>query len=344
MWSWSHRFAGTHTIDQVRSVDHLDLVRLTRRLFPRARSVSVEAASERQVVVYRARVDGAVFYLRVAEQPGQDLTTDAQILERLGALGARVPAVVAAEAAPAEVPLSCMIVTEIPGRSVARAGTPDEARRAARLAGRDTALINSVTVAGFGWVQRNGAQRLTAELDSYGDFVVSYLPETWPGWLAGIVEPDHLAELESLLNAERHRPLGHGCLAHGDLDLTHIYIHDGAYSGIIDFGEMRGAEPEFDLGHFQLHDGESRPMELFDSFLAGYAEVAPLADDHREAIRVSAILLGLRQLSLWLGPLRNNSPTSWLARLRVAELANLLEHKPAAQPRTTSSSHPNRPM
>lgn len=136
-----------------------------------------------------------------------------------------------------------------------------------------------------------------------------------------------------MIEAEQRRILDHGQLAHGDIDVTHIYIHEGAYSGIIDFGEMRGAEQYFDLGHFQLHDGETRPEELFGSFLAGYADVVALPDDHREAIRVSAILLGLRQLSLWLGPLRNNSPNSSLAQLRVAEISNLLEHKPAAQQR-----------
>jgi Ser/Thr protein kinase RdoA (MazF antagonist) len=313
------------------SVDRRDLVRLIRRVFPRASVVSVEPASERVVVVYKAHVDDAVFYLRVAELAGQDLTTDAQILERLRGLGVTVPVVVAAEPAPCEVPLSWMLVTEIPGSSLAHAGTDEQARRAARLAGRDTAIMNSVTVGGFGWIHRDGAQQLTAELGTYGDFAVSYLPARWPGWLAGVFEPHQLAALESLIETERRRSLPCGHLAHGDLDVTHIYIHDGAYSGIIDFGEMRGAEQTFDLGHFQLHDGETRPIELFGSFLAGYAEVTNLADDHREAIRVSAILLGLRQLSLWLGPLRNNSRSSRLARLRVAELASLLEHKPAAQ-------------
>jgi Ser/Thr protein kinase RdoA (MazF antagonist) len=226
-----------------------------------------------------------------------------------------------------------MIVTEIPGSSLACAGTADDARRAVRYAGSDTAIINSVAVAGFGWVQRNGAHPVTAELDSYADFAVSYLPENWPGWLADLFEPQHLAALETLIEAEQRRTLDHGQLAHGDLDVTHIYIHEGAYSGIIDFGEMRGAEQYFDLGHFQLHDGETRSEELFGSFLAGYADVAVLPDDHCEAIRVSAILLGLRQLSRWLGPLRNNSPNSRLARLRVAEISSLLEHKPAAQQR-----------
>jgi Ser/Thr protein kinase RdoA (MazF antagonist) len=295
----------------------------------------VEAARrDRQLeVVYRAQVDDAVFYLRLAEEPGEDLTTDAAILDRLRALGASVPLVVAAEAAPAELARSYLIVTEIPGRPLAEGSTDDEARSAARAAGRDTAIINSLEVAGFGWLQRTGAQPLTAELASYGDFAGSDLPESWPGWLTGLFDSEQLDALEALLGTERARVVGAAHLAHGDLDVTHIYTHDGAYQGIIDFGEMRGAELYFDLGHFLLHDGETRSVELFDSFLAGYTEVAGLPDDHREAIRRSAILLGLRQLSLWLGPQRNRSPRSSLARLRVAELANLLERKPAAAAR-----------
>ena len=319
------------------AVDNHVLTRLLRRVFPQASSVSVEPAhrDRRLVVVYRARVDNAVFYLRLAEEPGQDLSTDAGILDRLRTLGASVPEVVAAEAAPAELARSYLIVTEVPGRPLAEGGTDDEARSAARAAGRDTAIINSLEVTGFGWLQRAGVQPLTAELASYSDFVQSDLPGSWPGWLAGLFDPKQLDALETLVEAERARAAGPAHLVHGDLDVTHIYTHDGTYQGIIDFGEMRGAELYFDLGHFLLHDGETRPVELFDSFLAGYTEVTGLPDGHREAIRQSAILLGLRQLSLWLGPVRNRSPHSSLAQLRVAELANLLERKPAAQQRVT---------
>ncbi|SRR5712691_853242 len=315
-------------------VDSRVLVHLVRQVFPQARSVAVEPASGgRLVVVYRARADDAVFYLRLAEEPGQDLTTDAEILGRLRDLGVSVPAVVAAGADHGDLDRSYLIVTEIQGQSLARGGTDDEARRAARAAGRDTAVINSLSVTGFGWLQRTGAPHLTAKLASYADFAVSSLPERWPGWLAGLFEPAQLDALEALAEAERARPLSTARLAHGDLDVTHIYTRDGRYRGIIDFGEMRGADLYFDLGHFLLHDGETRPAELFDSFLAGYAEITDLAQDHREAVRVSAILLGLRQLSRWLGPDPSRSPHSRLAQLRVAELANLLEHKPAAQPR-----------
>ena len=47
-------------------------------------------------------------------------------------------------------------------------------------------------------------------------------------------------------------------LAHGDFDATHIYQRDGLYTGVIDFGEMRGAEPHYDLAYFLVQDPAGR--------------------------------------------------------------------------------------
>jgi Ser/Thr protein kinase RdoA (MazF antagonist) len=199
-------------------------------------------------------------------------------------------------------------------------------------------VINSLRVHGFGFLRRTGAQPLTAQIGSYGEFAASYLPQSWPGWLEGSFSRGQLDALEALVAGERARLVDAAHLAHGDLDVTHIYTCEGRYTGLVDFGEMRGADLCFDLGHFMLHYGETRPVELFDSFLAGYTEVTALPDDHPETIRVSAILLGLRQLSLWLSPARGRSPRSRLVRLRVAELANLLERKPPAQRRVSRTA------
>jgi hypothetical protein len=49
----------------------------------------------------------------------------------------------------------------------------------------------------------------------------------------------------------------------------------------------RGADSCFDLGHFLLHDRETRPAPLFGSFLEGYREVSTLTDDSLQAIRTS---------------------------------------------------------
>jgi hypothetical protein len=224
-------------------------------------------------------------------------------------------------------------MTEVPGRSIALGGTDDEARQAAFAAGRDVAVINSVPVAGFGWLQRDGSEQLTAELPSYRQFAGSYLPSPWPGRLNELFDHRQLDVLHALAAAEKDRALNGGHLVHGDLDVTHIYSDGGRYSGIIDFGEMRGADACFDLGHFLLHDGETRPALLFSSFLKGYLQVGPLADGYREAIRTSAILLGLRQLSRWLSPERSYSLSKPLVQLRVAELSNLIAGKPAHQER-----------
>ncbi len=307
-------------------VDIALLGTVARRVFPRARSVSVEPASPgRLLVVYRLRADGVSYYLRIAEETGQDLTTDAQVLARLAGLGVRVPAMVHAEARPGDLDRSFLIVSAVAGRSLAGHGTDEQARRAVLAAGRDAALINAIEVDGFGWLRRDGLPGLRAELASYADFAASDLPERWPGWLAGAFTAAELQALQAVAEQERQRPVPRAYLAHGDLDATHIWLDDhGRYAGIIDFGEMRGADRHFDLGHVLLHDRAARPVPLFEDFLAGYAEAAALAEDHRELIRRSAIMSGLRQLSLWLGPARNDSPASDRARLRAAQLRNLL--------------------
>jgi aminoglycoside phosphotransferase (APT) family kinase protein len=308
------------------------LVPVARRVFPRARAVSVEPASPgRVVVVYRIRADDATYYLRVAEETGQDLTTDAQVLAHLAGLGVRVPAVVHAEARPGDLDRSFLVLAALAGQSLASHGTDEQARQAARAAGRDAALINAMEVDGFGWLRRDGRPGLRAGLSRYADFVASDLPRQWPGWLAGAFNVAELDALQAVADQERQRPLRRAHLAHGDLDATHIWLgDDGRYAGIIDFGEMRGADRHFDLGHFLLHDRDARPVPLFEDFLAGYAEAAALTGDHRELIRRSAIMSGLRQLSLWLGPGQGGSPASARARRRATQLRDLLAGRPSA--------------
>jgi aminoglycoside phosphotransferase (APT) family kinase protein len=308
-------------------VDLAEVAAVARRVFSGARSVSVEPASPgRLLVVYRVRADDTTYYLRVAEKAGEDLSTDALVLDRLAQLGARVPAVVHVEAGAPDLDRSFLVVAALRGQSLAESGTGEQARRAARAAGHDAALIGSFAVEGFGWLCRDGGPGLRAELASYAEFVVSDLPGRWPGWLAGAFTTAELDALRGIVEQERLLPAGGlAQLAHGDLDVTHIWLDgQGRYAGLIDFGEMRGGDPHFDLGHFLLHDRETRPEPLFEHFLAGYAEAGSLAGDYRERIRRSAILSGLRQLSVWLGPGRNASPASRLPRWRADRLRGLL--------------------
>jgi hypothetical protein len=199
------------------------------------------------------------------------------------------------------------------------------ARRVARAAGRELAVLNGIDGRGYGWIRRRApVWPLRAIFRDYAEFVTSYLPDPWPGPLAPLFSAAELDRLWSLVASERRRELGGARLAHGDFDTTPIFQVDGRYTGLIDFGEIRGTDPLFDLGHFLLHDQESTPIPLVDELLAGYAEVVVLPVGHEELVRRSAILLGLRQLARWLGPFRNLRAEHPAATGRAARLRQLL--------------------
>jgi aminoglycoside phosphotransferase (APT) family kinase protein len=282
-------------------VDAVALAALVRRAFGTSVPVRCHRMPEGvSTQVYRLVRGPETFYLRVAEEADENLETDAELHRRLLALGVQVPRVVFVDPFDATIGRSVAITTEVPGASLsAAAGPPAVARAVAEAAGEDLAVINRVTVDGFGWVRRRGpGWPLQAEHASYLVFLTSHLPAPWPGPLGSLLSGGVLSEVEAMLDAERARSPAAGRLAHGDFDTTAIFCAGGRYTGLIDFGEIRGAEPAFDLGHFHLHDRGRVPVPLLPALLDGYGRVTPPPDE--PSIRRSAVLLGLRQVCRWL--------------------------------------------
>jgi Ser/Thr protein kinase RdoA (MazF antagonist) len=275
--------------------------------------------------VYRVQAAGRVLYARIAEEDHEDLSVDAALLEHLRGEGLHVPPVVHVEPFDQALGRSVLIMDEIPGAPLAHCRDQGAARRVARAAGRELAVLNGVRVRGFGWIRRRPpVWPLRATSQDYAEFVASYLPDPWPGSLAALFSASELDRLWSLVDGERRREVGSAWLAHGDFDTTPIFHVEGRYSGLIDFGEIRGTEPLFDLGHFLLHDRERTPIPLADDLLAGYGEVVALPAGHEELVRRSALLGGLRQLARWLGPFRSLPPDHPAATGRAARLRQLL--------------------
>lgn len=255
--------------------------------------------------VYRILRGSETFYLRIAEEANENLETDAELHQRLHELGVKVAQPIHVEPFNTEIGRSTMITTEVPGISLADISSPTTAASIAEQAGADLAILNQIPVNGFGWVQRRGRQwPLQAEHPTYPPFATSYLPSPWPGPLTSLFATPILDTIEDLIEHERHQPPAQAQLAHGDFDITQIFSADDRYTGLIDFGEIRGTEPLFDLGHFHLHDQETLPTALLPALLDGYQRVQPLPADHQQSIRRSAILLGLRQLCRWISLLR----------------------------------------
>ena len=249
--------------------------------------------------VYRIRRDETTYYLRLAESAEAGLGPEALVHRRLRALGARVPEVIHLEPFDDRLGRSWMVTGAIPGEPVAASHRGVDLAPVLRDAGRDLALVNGFAVEGFGWIRRDGPEsgRLEGELPSLRAFALDDLDRQLLG-LGGLLSD---AEIEGTrgvvvgnndaVSATRAR------LAHGDFDASHIYHVDGAYSGIIDFGEIRGTDRCYDLGHFALHDGEHVPMPLLPHLLAGYGEATELPPEHLSHIRFWALLIGVRTLA-----------------------------------------------
>ncbi len=267
-------------------------------------------------VVHRVRTRGRTWYLRFGEEPEDDLWTDAELHARLLAAGVPVPRFVAVAWVP-DADRSAGLTTEVPG------GPLTDVRHAPavlEVAGRHLRTVNSFPVDGFGFVRRRGpGWPLRGEFTTHEDFVRSHLPHPWPGRLGALFSVDELDRLAGFVEDQVALDVP-PTLVHGDLDVTPVFCVGAEFTGFIDFGEARGAEPWFDLAHFLLHDGETLPAGLLPHLLRGYGPTVG-----EDALRRSAALLGLRQLCRWLGPLRELSDDHPQVRHRVWRLRELLD-------------------
>jgi aminoglycoside phosphotransferase (APT) family kinase protein len=272
---------------------------IVNRLFSDERHIPFERTSSGQSTqVYRLHSDHQQFFLRFGEDPNDTFAPEAWVHDRLETLGARVPHVVHVEDVANEIDRSIMLTTSIPGEALER----DEPRHKLddgrwanvfRVAGRDLAQVNSISVDGFGFVQRERpwSGTLTAPRSTFDAWVLSTM-----GDCATLEQ--HFTGYE-LLALDEHRErvsleqvMRHASLAHGDFDTSHIFASDDRYAGVIDFGEMRGADRWYDLADFLLRSGGRWESPSVTSVVRGYAEIYSLGRDDLEQIRSRAITLG----------------------------------------------------
>ena len=274
--------------------------RLAAQIFGPHPSLNVERSPAGvSTFVYRIARGQERFYLRVLPEIGASFLPESRAHTLLRERGVSVPAIIHAEHRNAALGLSVMVTTEIAGRSVAAIGLTAQSEAVLFAAGRDLALVNSVPVAGFGWIRRDRpSATLTAALPTNRAFLTEHLEADLALLQAHALNATECATLRAIIaHHDAWLDTDQAWLAHGDLDLTHIYQHAGTYSGIIDFGEIRGADRWYDLGHFRLHDGERLPHATLPWLLAGYRSVAPLPADADQRIAFASLLIGIRTLA-----------------------------------------------
>ena len=283
------------------ALDGEAIVALARSIFPATQPLTVERVPEGiSTYVYRIERGNERFYLRLLPEVGDSFAPELRAHALMRERGIRVPEVIYFEHRNEVFGLSVLVTTEIAGCSAAQAGLGEATREVITAAGRDLAIINSLPVAGYGWVTRDRplVTDLAGDLPTNRAFLTEHLSGDLAFLETGLLDHAEVAAIRATLT--RHDAwldADHGQLAHGDFDTTHIFQHGGHYTGIIDFGEIRGTDPWYDLGHFAMRDGEQLPVPLLPWLLEGYSSVTPLPPDHLQRITFANLLIGIRTAS-----------------------------------------------
>lgn len=277
--------------------ENLALVKqVVGQIFPGHPRLVVERVREGvSTAVYRVREGDRIYYLRVLPEVDASFAPERYVHAALRAWGLPVPEVLYFEAYQPLLHRSVMLTTAIAGQAIGYEARPAPVQPLVRAAGRDLARLNRLPVQGFGWVLRSNVAEdgLYAEYSTSQEWLARHFEEPLQALRQSpLLSPAAGAALQEALAAAaavfRSEP---AVLAHGDFDTTHIYHHEGQYTGIIDFGEIRGAPRLYDLGHFWIENEDILP-----ALLDGYAEVEPLPADYQHQVQLLGLLIAARRL------------------------------------------------
>lgn len=279
--------------------------------------------------VYRVDRGAETFYVRIAERADDSFAPEAALHQALVAAGAKVPDVVHYEPFYAPIARSVLVTTEILGGPMDESTSTAAAASIGRSAGRDLAKIHNVGVEGFGWIRREHGRSgwpLRAEYSTYVEYVD---PASVADPLLGIgFSPAQVRAVESLLTvAIVLGPTGAtGSVAHGDFDTSHVFASAGAYTGLIDFGEIRGTDYTFDFATLVLSKDEHLPASLIRASVeSGYTEVRALPADHERRLYLACVLSASHRLAVWFRRDGAAAADGWFFRWIRDQLRELLD-------------------
>lgn len=282
-----------------RDIQHIQEV--VMKIFPQGPERLERVTKGGSTYVYRIIVAHETFYLRVLPEEGDSFSPEVNVHTQLRQMQVKVPEVIYFEHYNELLQRSVMVTTEIKGLSMSQSSTLSqvEIEVILREAGRDLACLNTVRVEGFGWVRRDSPEtrHLRAEWPALRTFVLEYWEADMAYLAKHVIQHSEIALLERVLSRyDSWLDSEQGYLAHGDFDTTHIYQGNGCYTGIIDFGEIRGADSWYDLGYFHMRDGGLFPFRLLPVLVRGYSEQVSLPSAYEQHIRFTGLLINVREL------------------------------------------------
>lgn len=250
--------------------------------------------------VYRIKTESATHYLRILPEDAS-FAVEVRLHELLIQKGILVLKVIHFEDRNNLLGLSLMIITEIPGDSIQNNYPPSGLEKILFQAGKQIALINQIPVDGFGWIDRKTCDVFKGEKETFHDYYFEYLYDDISVLIQYPFRDSEIVQIQSLLEkAYTLLVTETAYLVHGDFDVSHIFHNEGTFSGLIDFGEIRGNSFLYDLAVFRLNDATPDYIG-YRYVLNGYKEVQELSAYALHKIDLLALFIGIRLLGKKVG-------------------------------------------
>ena len=245
--------------------------------------------------IYRIMVGGQVAYLKLSGTEQASLYPEYLVYQSLSEIGVRAPRVLYYAEEDRTLGRSVLILSCIDGSPIR--GYPASALRDKALeeAGCDLAQINQQRVNQYGWINfARGINTLEGDCRSLEEFVLggtldglNYLyaltlitTETRDQCLQLLAQADHF-----LMSDYPH-------LLHGDFGSRHLFSDGSRYTGMIDFGNIRGGSLFQDLAHLRAFD-----RQFFAPVLRGYRSHTNLPVDAERIIAFESMTLVLGKVN-----------------------------------------------
>ena len=190
--------------------------------------------------------------------------------------------------------LTFLITSEVKGKSINNSSLLSETEKREVLleAGKDIAKINKIQTKDFGYISFIKGKKLKGYAHSYLEIINDALIKLKEIETSNELTKDTISKLYEYIEKNKSIMMKDkkSFLAHGDVSLNHIYQNNGKYTGIIDFGNIKGANILHDLAYIYTFENDS-----FQDILDGYKTVTNLPKNYMKRIHIEAMIFGVRK-------------------------------------------------
>ena len=211
--------------------------------------------------VYKIFFLGEIFWLRIPSSIDTNYEVEVKIHKDLTKMGAHVPEVIAYEEKNKILNVPIMILRDIGGEPLFE-NNMIGLESAVIDAGRDLALINSLEVKNYGYVDNMNKNKIlhgSPTFKSFKEFCLGnfyFHLQNITKW--GVLTTEQSEKIRDIFMKESENLLysDRPYLIHGDYKPEHIFIKNSQYVGVIDFSDIQGGSNLWDLAHVRAFSEE----------------------------------------------------------------------------------------